>query len=373
MSRTTHSRRPLQRLGLAGIGSAVLLVGIAPAANAAPAATVPLDPATPVELLVYSVDNEGGPLTVSGGMSGSATPTSIAARFGGNVTFTVPSQLAFAGTPEVELTLDSTPTPGTPKTYSSTATLPADQLAVTNTGSTYTVTLPADDVAYADAGTLTFVNLDAPAAGLDLTIPPVFEVALTSGAAATVPLDTQLIGVSDDAGAATLTAGASFDVTLPSTGEFTVDLGITDFADSSFELVALDTSGDPTGAAVPLTATVSGATASLTLPADLSAGDYELFVVAADGADEVFALASVSITVAAPAAAPAAPAAAAPTTAAPVNAGLRSNTGVEAVETGASGSVAIAVGAGMLALAGVGGVAVARTRRRPAAEGGTCA
>ena len=70
-----------------------------------------------------------------------------------------------------------------------------------------------------------------------------------------------------------------------------------------------------------------------------------------------------------------APPAAAPTTPATtvVNAGLRSNTGVEAVETGSTGGVAIAAGAGMLVLAGVGGVAVARTRRRPAVEGGTCA
>jgi hypothetical protein len=372
MSRPTNNRRPLQRLGLVGVGSAILLVGIAPAANAAPAATVSLDPTTPVELLVYSVDNNGGALSVSGGMGTAPTPTPVTARFGGDVTFTLPAQLSFAGTPEVELTLESTPTPGTPKTYSSTATLPADQLTVTNTGSTYTITLPADDAAYADAGTLEFVNLDAPSTGLDLAAPVEFAVALDAGAAATVPLDTQLIGASVDTTAVTLAAGASFDVTLPSTGEFTADLGVADFTDSSFELVGYDADGAPVSAVV-LTPTLSGTTASLTLPADLAAGEYELFVVAADAADEVFVLASVSITVPAPATAPVAPTTAAPTTAAPVNAGLRSNTGVEAVGTDSTSSGAIAVGAGMLALAGVGGVAVARTRRRPAVEGGTCA
>ena len=56
-----------------------------------------------------------------------------------------------------------------------------------------------------------------------------------------------------------------------------------------------------------------------------------------------------------------------------VNAGLRSNTGVQLAATTAPGStVPVAVGAGLLVAAGVGGVVVARTRRRPATEGGTC-
>ncbi len=54
-----------------------------------------------------------------------------------------------------------------------------------------------------------------------------------------------------------------------------------------------------------------------------------------------------------------------------VNAGLRSNTGVGEVPAAERGSTAVAVGGGMLLFAGAGGVALARTRRRPA-EGGTC-
>ncbi len=60
----------------------------------------------------------------------------------------------------------------------------------------------------------------------------------------------------------------------------------------------------------------------------------------------------------------AAPAAAPATTA--TNAGLRSDTGVEPVETGSTGDVAVAAGVRMLLLAGAGGVAVARNRRRTA-------
>jgi MYXO-CTERM domain-containing protein len=43
---------------------------------------------------------------------------------------------------------------------------------------------------------------------------------------------------------------------------------------------------------------------------------------------------------------------------------------VQAVPTG-SGTVAGTTGAALLALAGVGGVAVLRTRRRPAVDGGS--
>ena len=118
-----------------------------------------------------------------------------------------------------------------------------------------------------------------------------------------------------------------------------------------------------------------GQSASVVVPAGTAPGSYGLVVVQQTPAGGI-SVVNVEITVVAEEAPAVVPPAAAPTTpaAAPavVNAGLRSNTGVEAVETGSTGTVAVAAGAGMLLLAGVGGVAVARTRRRPAIEGGTC-
>ncbi len=59
MSTTTLSRRPgVQRLGLAGIGAAVLLVGIASPAGAATNVVIPLEPSE-VLLTAYPVENEG--------------------------------------------------------------------------------------------------------------------------------------------------------------------------------------------------------------------------------------------------------------------------------------------------------------------------
>ena len=59
MSSPTLSRRPLQRLGLAGIGSAVLFVGIASPALAATGVVIPRAP-TEVALLNYPAENYGG-------------------------------------------------------------------------------------------------------------------------------------------------------------------------------------------------------------------------------------------------------------------------------------------------------------------------
>jgi hypothetical protein len=172
-----------------------------------------------------------------------------------------------------------------------------------------------------------------------------------------------------------VTAGSAVTLDL-SAGSVLRELGLTDLTGVQVALQQLDADGLPTAAApVELTAQGTGSTASVVIPAGTAPGAYFL-VVAQQTASGGISVLNVEITVVAEQAAPVVPPAAAPTTsAAPavVNAGLRSNTGVEVVETGSTGTVAVAAGAGMLVLAGVGGVAVARTRRRPAAEGGTCA
>jgi hypothetical protein len=70
---------------------------------------------------------------------------------------------------------------------------------------------------------------------------------------------------------------------------------------------------------------------------------------------------------AAPAVVPPAAAPAPTTPAAVVNVGLRSDTGVQAAEAGATRTGALATGAGLLVLAGVGAV-VLRTRRDPGVD-----
>ncbi|HYO35872.1 MAG TPA: hypothetical protein VER97_07350, partial [Geodermatophilus sp.] len=62
MSSTTTSRRPrVHRLGLAGIGTAVLLVGIATPASAATDVVIPLEPAG-VLLEALPLDPAGDPM-----------------------------------------------------------------------------------------------------------------------------------------------------------------------------------------------------------------------------------------------------------------------------------------------------------------------
>ena len=130
---------------------------------------------------------------------------------------------------------------------------------------------------------------------------------------------------------------------------------------------------DPTAEPVLLDVEVNGSTATVALPAELAAGSYGLILGSPTTSGLSIVLAELTVSAPAITPPPATQTVAPAPQAAVVNAGLRSNTGVEAVETGSSSSVAIAAGAGMLVLAGAGGVAVARTRRRPAAEGGSCA
>ncbi len=166
-----------------------------------------------------------------------------------------------------------------------------------------------------------------------------------------------------------MTAGTAFTLDLPADSVLR-DLGL---ADLTGVQVALQDVDDATAAPVLLETQVSGATATVALPAELAAGSYAL--VLGSPTTSGLSIVIAELTVSAPAVTP--PPATETVAPAPqavvVNAGLRSNTGVEAVETGSTGGLAIAAGAGRLVLAGVGGVAVARTRRRPADEGGTCA
>jgi hypothetical protein len=380
MSSPTPSRRPLQRLGLAGIGSAVLLVGIASPALAAENVVIPLEPAE-VALSTVPVENIGGSMDpMADQNAGALTPVPV--QYSGTITVDLPAELDGSGAVDVELVFPDEDGDGAPDaTYDST-----DLTVVPGAGS-ITVTLPADDPVAGDVADLLispvtttlgpaftffdplyynlgFVPTGDPGAPAVQTVAPELAAfsqvpcSITSGERCPFPTP--------------VTAGSAVTLDLTA-GSLLRDLGLTDLTGVQVGLARLDADGFPTGAAVELTAQVNGSAASVVIPAETAPGSYYLVVAqkTPTGGISVF---NVEITVVAPGAA-VVPPAAAPTSAAPavVNAGLRSNTGVEAVESGSTGSVATAVGAAMLALAGGGGVAVARTRRRPAAEGGTCA
>ena len=164
----------------------------------------------------------------------------------------------------------------------------------------------------------------------------------------------------------TVTAGTPFRVTVPPGSELR-PLGHGTLQDAEVTLVDLTgahdapipLSGDPAryAAAGPWDATV-------TLPADLGAGRHHLSVLLGDPASGgPVTIATVELQVlAAPAVVPPAGTTAPTTPTAVVNVGLRSDTGVEAAEAGAGRTGALATGAGLLVLAGVGAVVV-RTRR----------
>ena len=140
MSRTTHSRRPLQRLGLVGVGSAILFVGIAPAASAATNVVIPLEPGA-VELVAVPVENFGGTMDP---MADPTAFTPVAAEYGDTLTVNLPAELDSTGA-EVELVFDNDGD-GTPEKTYSTATGATYPLTVSGVGTnTIQVTLPADD------------------------------------------------------------------------------------------------------------------------------------------------------------------------------------------------------------------------------------
>ncbi|WP_100497610.1 hypothetical protein [Geodermatophilus chilensis] len=383
MSSPALSRRPLQRLGLVGIGSAVLLVGVAPPALAATDVVIPLEPSS-VALTAFPVENLGGAMDPMDPGAGVFTPVPV--QYSGTVTVDLPAELDGSGAVNVQLIFEDGNGDGAPD-----ATYDSTDLAVVPSAGSVTVTLPADDPVAGDVADLLiepvtttlgpaytffdpiyynlgFVPTGDPAAPVAATVAP--ELAAFSQ----VPCDITSGQRCPFPTPVTVGSAVTLDLTA---GSALRELGLTDLTGVQVGLQQLDGRGFPTGAApVELTAEVSadGQTASVVVPAGTAPGAYSL-VVAQETPSGGISVFTVEITVIAQEAV--VPSTAAPTSPEPtvtvVNAGLRSNTGVEAVETGSTGTVAIAAGAGMLVLAGVGGVAVARTRRRPAAEGGTCA
>ncbi len=372
MSTPSPTRRRVHRYGLAGIGSAVLFVGIASPAAAAPDVVIPLAPPL-VAVSGFPIENYGAV-----DLMGSTAPTPQAVQYGDTLTVRLPAELVDASA-VVMLDLDVDGDQVAEVTYdSSLASTDPLYLDVTGEGTdTLVITLPAHD------GTdypLAYLVID-PGTSLGpefVAHPFVYELAIDTDALDPLTLSPGLIADSElpcpTAAACTLTVGATTTFTLP-VSSLLRQVGVSDLSGFEVALAALDADGDPTGAApVELTGAVSadGQSVTFVVPAGTPAGRYFLLAIQPTTAGASVVLGEVAVAAAA-APAPAAQPVAAPVTAAPTtqavagNVGLRSNTGVTApAETSSAGVVA--GGLGLLALAGAGGVAVARTRR-PAATG----
>ncbi|MGY1673723.1 hypothetical protein [Geodermatophilus sp. SYSU D00710] len=369
-SPSTTRRRTVQRFGLAGIGSAVLFVGIASPAAAAPDVVLPLEPA---EVALLNIPTENGP-------AGAPTPYEV--QYGDTLTVDLADGLDPTDAvisiefPDTAADTDSDPDKVYSTDPSATDPLVASVIPGTND---VAILLPVDDMVNGPEAVLRIdpVDTDPAVLGPEFTVDP--EIVYELGFSATAPtgriLRPELLALAQVPCALSsptpcpvaVSAGSGLvlDLTVDSALR---DLGLTALDGIELELASAD---DPTAAPVPLTVEASGTTARAVLPADLAAGPYAL--VLGQPTASGYSIVLAELAVAAP---PAAPTTAAPTpapsTQAVVNTGLRSNTGVTApAPENGSGNVAVAAGAGLLLLAGAGGVAVARTRRRPAVEAGT--
>ena len=373
MSRNTRGRcREAQRFGVV-LGAAAVLASTASGAGAATGVVIPLEPGE-VILSAFPVENFG-PMDPMTDPNASPTFALVDVQYSGTLTVNLPVELDSAAV-EAEIGFDDNNDGNPDKVYSSAlAVSDPNHLAITGEGTgSIQITLPTDDNTGSDEAVLFLEPLTTNlSAAFDYYDPVFYDLNFTAAAAAAVTVEPVLVAVSQEpcdistltrcAFPTPITAGSTVTLDLTS-GSALRELGIADLTGVQVGLVQLDANGDPVGAPTLLTATASGSTANFTVPAGTAAGSYGV-VIAQEGSTGAISTVFVEITVVA-----ATTPAAAPTTA--VNAGLRSNTGVEMVETGSTGNATVAMGAGLLLLAGAGGIAVARNRRRPAVEGGTC-
>src|SRR3712207_8401279 len=98
-SSTQNRRRQVQRLALTGVGSAVLLVGIAPTAGAATGVVIPLEPSE-VALGAVPVENIGGPMDPKADPAARVfTPAPV--KYSGTFTLELPAELDGSGALDV--------------------------------------------------------------------------------------------------------------------------------------------------------------------------------------------------------------------------------------------------------------------------------
>lgn len=366
-TRGRRRRRLAARTGVLGLTVLAATALGAGTAGAEEPATIPLDP-TDVAIVLEAVENFGTAADPA------EDPGPVPVAWGGTAVLQLPGGL---DAPALGARLELGPeVGGSPTRVLSTDTPGPDGLLVNRVGpGRFTIALPPLDPANGPIGALLLSGITS-ADGFPVH-PDTYFLELRPTAPASAELDPQVTVVADqpcDPTAAvscagtTVTAGTPFRVTVPPESELQA-LGHGTLQDAEVTLVDLSGAHD---APIPLSGDPARYTAAgpwdatVTLPAELGPGRHHLSVLLGDpGSGGSVTVATVELQVlAAPVDVPPAvePAPTAP--GAVVNAGLRSNTGVEVAEAGATRTGALATGAGLLVLAGV-GVVVVRTRRDP--------
>jgi hypothetical protein len=367
------TRNVPRRAGLvrAGVVAAVVLASSAlglPSAAAAPSVVIPLSPPE-VGVLVYPVENTG-PMTPDMSEE-SELYTPVPVEWTGSLVVQLPPLMDGAGM-DVSLDLMATEDGPVTRTYSTTLLAP-NALTVTDLGSgAYSVALPADDTLNGPFGLLSFDGFTSTEAGVEVMAPVDYFVEFTGTGVSVANVAPQVLVFAQvpcpltsmtRCPAIPVDAGEQFGITVPPASLLrTLGLGTLD--DMVLGLDELDADGIATGAETifltddPSLVTVSDPyNATVTLPASTPGGTYMLTLVQATGT-----AGSISVTFGELA-----------VTGVPapriVNAGLRSNTGW-GEDAGAAPdrgvSPLVAVGAGMMLVAGAGaGMAL---RRRPAKD-----
>jgi hypothetical protein len=368
---TRTAPRPRAGLVRAGVVAVAVLASSAlglPSAVAAPAVVIPLTPPE-VGVLVYPVENTG-PMTADMAEDPELN-TPVPVEWTGSIVVQLPPLMDGTGM-DVSLDLMATEDGTVTRTYATTLLAP-NALAVSDLGGgAYSVTLPADDTVSGPFGVLSFDGFSSTEAGIEVMGPVDYFLEFTGTGVSVANVAPQILAIAQvpcplSSGtrcpAIPVDAGEQFGITVPPASLLrTLGLGTLD--DMLLVLDELDADGYATGAESivltddPSLVTVSDPyNATVTLPATTPGGTYGLTLVQATGTAGSISVTFGELQV----------------TGVPgpriVNAGLRSNTGWgEDARPAPDRGVPplVAVGAGMMLVAGAGaGVAL---RRRPAKD-----
>jgi hypothetical protein len=247
-SSTVIRHRPAARIGLVALVVALLTLLWAPAAGAAPALTIALDPPE-VLVLPYPVENFG-PLTLE---DEDVPFTPVPVQWGGSVVLELPAALDGSA---MEVYLGLAPTVDDPPSREYSTSTPApDDLPVTPLGGgRFSVALPADDGVHGPFGYLLFDNITSALGGVYvLGVDYVLE--FDPGAGASEPLAPELLAVTTVPCAMSslarcpayeITAGEQFALTVPPSSTLR-GLGLGSLDTLQLVLDPLDAEGYPTG------------------------------------------------------------------------------------------------------------------------------
>lgn len=308
MARSAFS---LRRFLVGAIVPAVVLLawpGPGAAAGAGDAVTIPLDPAY-VEVSFPSEQNVGTAHVEIPQRAGEFSY--VEARWGGDLTITMPPQKVDTGHVGAALTLETAEGTHTGAYSTDPAAPAAARLSMTTLGSNrYRLRLPADDGTNGPVGRLQVSGLQL-RPGLDVVQldPPNFVLHLSPQGPASAEVDQQTVAVScppgrpETAGCAPvppLPAGAGITVTLP-IGSRLRALGLSGLRDAAFALQPRDPQHWPSalpGTALPArVGTSDGATTTMTVPLGTTPGPYQFTAVVADTTGQLVCITAIDVDV----------------------------------------------------------------------------